>query len=359
MHDMDRTVKVSAIRRQVDPVIYIGALLAIFWAATSVSVVVFSVFPSFGSSFWIALTGFALVSVIWVQAYVTLSGNRAEARRRVADKVQHYHELLKEHAYQEWVKASPIRMEVLTPTEDGKGKSLENLYLARPTFESLTVNDPDHSFGRDAISHLSAYPVVQPDPTIQNPLFGDQFRPYLQSVGGLVEGLGRYCEIHNTGVLEFSNWESESMENMAKECSLKLDRDERHFALAPESVSMPNLMKHLERQSQGDSRKLEAIARGETGGWDLRSTKSTPQEGQPQDFDVAASSSQDKLKQFKKLVTSFSRERARRIRPVNESLAAFEQAFNLAKQNMQIMINAVDTGTFEGKCSTEERLAKP
>src|SRR5208337_1843051 len=142
----------------------------------------------------------------------------------IADRVQHYHELLKEHAYQEWLKASPVRLDALSPTEVRKSRSLENLYLARPTFESLTLNDPDHSFGHDALSHLSAYPVVQADPADISPLLEDRFRIYLQNVGGLVEGLGRYCDNHNAGVLEFSNWEVESMESMAKECSLKLDR---------------------------------------------------------------------------------------------------------------------------------------
>lgn len=355
---MDKTVKVPLMHRQVDLLLYIGAVLAFFWAVTFISLIVISIFPSFGATFWIALTGFALVSVIGAQSYVTLASNRAEAKRRIADRVQHYHELLKEHAYQEWMKASPVRLDALSPTDVRKNRSLEYLYLARPAFESLTVNDPDHSFGRDALSHLSAYPVVQADPNSLSPLFGDRFRTYLQNVGGLIEGLGKYCEYHNAGVLEFSNWEVESLEGIAKECSLKLDRDNRHLVLPPESVSLANVMKHLDRQSQGDSRKLEAITRGESGEWDLRSSKSVPQEGPVQEFDIAASSGQDKLKQFKKLVIMFSRERARRLRTLTESVGVFEQAFNLTRQNLQIVINAVDSRTLAGQCGTEERLAK-
>jgi len=354
---MAKTVKVPMLTRPV-PVIYIGTILAILWATTCVSVILVSVFPTLGPSFWITLTGFALVPVIGAQASLTLAGNRAEARRRVSDRIQHYHELLKEHAYQEWVKASPVHMDVLAPGYAEKSKSLEHLYLARPTFESLTLTDPDHAFGRDAVSHMSSYPIIQADPASNSPLFAERFKPYLQNVNSLVDGLGRYCEGHNAEVLEFSNWEVDTIEGMAKECSLKLDRDDRDFALAAESISLMNLVRHLDRQSQKYSRKLETTARGETGVWDLLSTKPSPDEEETKDYDVAASESQDKLKQFKKLVTAFSRDRARRLRSLNDSIVAFEQAFNLTKENLQIIINAVDSGTFAGKCLTEDKLVQ-
>lgn len=354
---MAKTLKVPMIRRPI-PVMYIGAILGIIWASTAISVIVVSVFPSLGPSFWIALTGFALLPVIGAQVVLTMSGNQAEVRHRIADRIQHYHALLKEHAYQEWVKASPVRLEVLAPGYPEKNRSLESLYLAKPNFESITVNDPDHVFGRDAWSHLSAYPIVQTDNGTGNPLFAERFKPYLQNVATLIDGLGRYCDTHNAEVLEFSGWEVDTIEGMAKECSLKLDRDQRDFALSPESVSLANMMKHLNRQSQNDSRKLEKVARGDTGVWDLLSTKSPPQEGQAQDFDVAASTDQDKLKQFKKLVTAFSRDRSKRLRSLTDSVAVFQQGFDLARQNMQLMVNAVDTGTLAGKCESEAKLQK-
>jgi len=148
---------------------------------------------------------------------------------------------------------------------------------------------------------------------------------------------------------------------MTKECSLKHDYNGRHstpnITLSPESMSLANLMKHLDGQSREDPRKLVAIAVGESGEWVLRSTKANTPQSSKEDFDVASSSSLEKLKQLKKLITAFSRERARRLQPLAESTAVFEQACGLTRQNLQIIINAVDRGTFGGKCRTEERLA--
>jgi len=171
---MQKTSRLPVVHLRIG-VLYVGAIVAavetaILGIATYANELAF---PVSDSTFWITLTGLALASVIGAQAYVTLAGTRAERKQRLADKIQHYHELLKEHAYQEWVKTSPTRLDALSPSEVGKDRSLENLYLAGPAFESLTVNDPDHNYYRDALSHLFAYPVVQTDPASISPLLGD------------------------------------------------------------------------------------------------------------------------------------------------------------------------------------------
>lgn len=316
-----------------------------------------AVFPSFSSTLWLGLTGIALVSLVAVQAYVVVSGNRTEMQLRIADRVQHYHELLKQRAYLEWVKASPVRLEALSSGDTARNRSLESLYLARPSFESLTANDPDHSFTRDALSHLSAYPVLQPDSASRGQSLGDRLKSPLRSVNDLVEGLGKYTEDHNASVLEFTNWEAQELKTITKESSLKIDHDEGHFVLPLESVSPANLMKHLEDQSQEDSRRLEAVSRGESGGWDLRSLKADGTNGHTQGLCIAASSSPDKLKEFKKLVTAFSRQRAKRLRSLNESISFFEQALVQTRLNLQIIINDIESGTLAGRCGTEGRLA--
>jgi hypothetical protein len=353
---MERTVRLPLVHRRID-LLYPGIGAALIWTALLILYASGIVFPSFGSTLWLALTGIALVSLVGVQSYAVVSGNRTEMQLRIADRVQHYHELLKQRAYQEWVKASPVRLEALSSGDTERNRSLENLYLARPSFETLTANDPDHSFTRDALSHLSAYPVLQPESAGRGLSLGEGLKSPLKSVSDLVEGLGKYTEDHNARVLEFTNWEAQELKNMAKESSLKLNRDDDVVVLPPESVSLANLLKHLEDQSQEDSRKLEAVSHEDSDEWDLLSLKAGATQGDTDGFSVARSSSPDKLKDFKKLVTAFSRQRAKRLSSLNESISFFEQALVQTRLNLQIIINDIESGTLAGKCGTEGRLA--
>jgi len=134
---MERTVRLPLVHRRID-LLYPGIGAALIWTTLLILYANGAVFPSFSSTLWLGLTGIALVSLVGVQAYVVVSGNRTEMRLRIADKVQHYHELLKQRSYQEWVKASPVRLEARSSGDTARNRSLEGLYLARPSFDSLT-----------------------------------------------------------------------------------------------------------------------------------------------------------------------------------------------------------------------------
>lgn len=301
----------------------------------------------------------------WIGGLYRFFTLKAERKRDHDKKVQHYHELLKEHAYQEWVKLKPLPLSLLNSIDrklefGGKTESLENLYFAVLSLADTTTSDPDKGYYFDAETHLEYYEILQTDLDNLNKWeLWEKWRPseHRGSVADLYRGLRKGIEKHNEKVREFSEWEAKELENMVRKTSLRMDFHNKGTGTFGESINCQNLTNHMDAKSTYYQITLEIKQSQGIGGWLLVWSQMTPF-GMGQEYQIAWSQNQKSIENLKESIETLAPERVKKVYPLRESAASIVSAYVVLTHNMEIVIKEVDNGLFEsrGRCPSESRI---
>ena len=272
-------------------------------------------------------------------------------------KIKDYHNILKQRTYEKWRSVTPI----LTNHIHGFLATHEMIAIAKLDLQSMVEDDPNHGYYNDALSHLVSYSVNEDDlRRINTAMLDNKWTASgtFFNVRDLADQLKSHINGHNSRVKGFSKWEGRRIKRLAVKVGLGIDNASTD-PISPGRLNARNFVRHCDSQSTGHARVLQLVQlEGSSTDSVLRSIASDPSAAPEErvSFDVARSHDREKLSYLNGLLISFEKERGQQIEPITRSIDGVKIGYKVLTDNIQIAINEVTNGTFQGHCDTEKRI---